>query len=327
MGPRLRASLGMTAVVTVVTLLGSACQEPPSDRAVPTGARVIATTPPGTYVEIETASDDLSRVVYEQGPYRDYYMLDSGGSFHLIDETTGTTTELPFRRSSGKTGVGLSGDGTTLVFSSPDPALQSGPVPMNCRNWHGFFQPLTPTYCAELYRYDLDTGEVEQLTGLDEPSRFHNVRPKLSADGSTVEFTISSLVPESSSIGARLDLASGALEEFPESSVVRWDRGDTVVEWTSYLSLLTSTDVATGAVTRLPAPEQSELVSSSGNGRYVVFTAGNGWHHLVDTVEATTRVIPGTWVDHTASNYLLTQNNVAPDGRGRVIVGPLALAP
>ncbi len=327
MGPGLRAALSMTVVVTVVTLLGTACQEPPSDAAVPTGGRIIATTPPGTYVEIETASDDLSRVVYEQGPYTDYYLLRSGGSFHLIDESTGTTTRLPFPRRGGQTGVSLSADGTTLVFSSPDPTLQSGPVPMNCRDWHGLFQPLTPTYCAELYRYDPDTGEVEQLTGLDEPSPFHNVNPRLSADGSSVEFTISSLVPESGSIRGRLDLATGLVEELPASSVVTWDRGDTVVEWTPDLSRLTSTDVATGAVTRLPTPEPSELVSSSGNGRYVVLTAGNGWHHLVDTVEATTRVIPGTWVDDTASNYLMAQNNVAPDGRGRVINGPLALAP
>ncbi len=327
MGQRRRASLGMTVAVTVVTLLGSACQEPPSDRAIPSGGRIIATTPAGTYIEIETASDDLSRVVYEQGQYGDYYTFDSGGSFHLIDEVTGTTTQLPFSRRSGKTSVGLSADGSTLVFSSPDPTLQSGPVPMNCRDSHGLFQPMTPAYCAELYRYDLDTGEVEQLTGLDEPSTRHHINPKLSADGSTAEITITSLVAEGSSRQGRLDLATGEIELLPSTSVITWDRGDTVVEWTYYAFRLTSTDVATGVVTRLPTPEPSELTSSSDNGRYVVLTAGNGWHHLVDTVDGTTRVIPGSWVDDTAQEYLLVQNNVAPDRRGRVIKGPLAVAP
>lgn len=283
---------------------------------------MIANTPPGTFVELETASGDLSRLVYEQGSYSEFYAENSGGSYRLYDEATGTTTQLPFPRRAYETGVSLSADGRTLVFASPDPSLQDGAVPLNCRDYNGFFQPMTPTYCAELYRYDIDTGAVEQLTGLDSPSMLHNSRPRVSADGSTVDFTISSLVPESGSSEARLDLTTGEVEELPNDSILEWDRGDTIVSWTSYLFRLAATDVASGEVTLLPTPMYATYESSAANGRYIVFT-GTGGHHLVDTVEATMRTIPGTWVDDTATDYVLVQNNVAPSGGGRVIVAPI----
>lgn len=317
-----RAGFGLLAVVAATCLIGVGCQTPPVGQAVPPGGRVIATTAPGSYIELETASGDLSRLVYEQGSYSQFFAENSGGSYQLYDEATGTTTQLPFPRRAYETGVSLSADGRTLVFASPDPSLQDGPVPLNCRDYNGFFQPMTPTYCTELYRYDIDTGAVQQMTGLDAPSNFHNSRPNVSADGSTVEFTISSLIPESGSALARLDLATGEIEELPYSHVLEWDRGDTIVSWTSYLFRLAATDVASGQVTLLPAPLNATYESSAANGRYIVFS-GTGGRHLVDTVEVTMRTIPGTWVDDTATSSLLVQNNVAPSGGGRVIVAPL----
>lgn len=317
-----RVRFGVLIAVAAASLLAVGCQTPPAAQSVPPGGRVIATTPPGTFVELETASGDLSQVVYEQGPYSQFYLANSGGSFVLSDESTGTRTTLPFPRSATKTGVSLAPDGRTMVFSSPDPSLQSGTVPRNCRDDNGFFQPLTPAYCAELYRYDIDTGAVQQLTGLDAPSTFHNIRPRVSADGSAVEFVVSSLVPESGSVEARLDLATGEVQELPDGHGLKWDRGDTVVRWTASLMRLTATDVATGQVTVLPTPLDALYESSAANGRYIVFSATGG-RFLVDTVDATMRSIPGTWVDDTATHYAVVQNNVAPSGGGRVIVAPL----
>lgn len=323
---RSRSSRGITmlAVVAAASLIGVACQIPPSPQTLPPGARVIATTPARSYVEVETASGDLSRVVYEQGPFSDFFLSNSGGAFYLVDEASGTTTQLPFPRRGSQTGVGLSGDGQTLVFASPDPSLQEGPVPMNCRTDNGLFQPLTPTYCTELYLYDIDTGDVQQLTGLDAPSMFHYIRPRVSADGSTVDFTISPLIRESGSTGARLDLATGEIQALAPDAPLEWDRGDSIVQWTNYDFRLTATDVSSGEVTVLPTPLYATYVSSAANGRYIVFLSDTGGHYLVDTEEATMRPIPGTWVDDTATDYVLAQNNVAPSGGGRVLVAPIA---
>lgn len=321
MGSRLRAGCGALAAVAA-SLVGVACQTPPAPQTLPAGGRVIVNTPPGTFVELETASGDLSRLVYEQGSYSEFFAENSGGSYRLYDDATGTTTALPFPRRAYETGVSLSADGRTLVFASPDPSLQEGPVALNCRDDNGLFQPMTPTYCAELYRYDIDTGAVQQLTGLDAPSMLHNTRPRVSADGSSVDFAISSLIPESGSSEARLDLATGEVVDLGTDSILEWDRGDTIVSWTSYLFRLAATDVASGEVTLLPTPLYATYESSAANGRYIVFSATGG-RFLVDTVEATMRTIPGTWVDDTATEYVLVQNNVAPSGGGRVIVAPI----
>jgi Tol biopolymer transport system component len=318
MGSRSRVVFGVLAIAAAVVAAG--CQTPPTDQSVPPGGRVISTSPAGTFLEIEAASGDLSRVVYEQYAYAS---SSNGGSFHLYDEATGTTTPLPFPRRSPQTGVSISADGETIVFSSPDPSLQDGPVPMNCRDYTGTFQPLTPTYCAELYLYDPDTGTVRQLTGVDTPSTLNNSQPRVSADGSTVEFRISSLVPESGAAAGRLDLATGEIEELPWTHELVWDRGDTVVRWLSYLFRLTVTDVASGEVTVLATEDPLTYESSAGNGRYLVFTEATGRRRLVDTVEGTTRPVLGVWVDDTATEYVTVQNRVAPSGGGRVIIAPL----
>ena len=93
MGSTFRSVFGVLATVVAASLVGVACQTPPASQTVPPGGRVIVTTPPGTYVELETASGDLARVVYKQGPWG-----QSTGSYQLYDDATGVTTQLPFSR-------------------------------------------------------------------------------------------------------------------------------------------------------------------------------------------------------------------------------------
>ncbi len=312
----------MGVLAAGLAVVATACPPPPTGQQVPPGGRVVATSAQGTSLKIEDASDDLSRIVYGRAAQTTYDYSQDGGAYYLYDDAAGSTTELPFAREHA-TSVGISGDGATVVFSSPDPALQVGPTAVNCRRWNGLFLPLVPVYCAELYRYDPATGAVEQLTGLSGSSLWHNVDPEVSDDGSIVEYSVTSLVPESGSTSARMDIASGVVESLAYTPCCRWDRGDTIVMWDPSYQRLRSTDVATGQVTELLSLDGAELASSAANGRYVVLRDRVGAHHLVDTDTGDVRLIPGSWVDDVAETFAVVQSNVAPSGTNRLILAPL----
>lgn len=326
-GSRRRRSAVLAAVALLAAVAVSCGPLPgsPKEQPLPPGATVLATSPPGTSLHVEAATGDLSRIVVGRGSSTQYDLMGSTGSYSLIDTASGATTPLPFTRLYGYTTVDVSGDGSTVVFSSPDPALQVGPVSANCFRVVGLFQPLVPMQCAELYRYDVATGQVDQLTGLSGSSTLHQVNPELSFDGSSVQFEVAALLPETGPSAARLDLVSGEVQEVPWEQCCRWERTDTTVVWDPSYMELTVTDVATGAQTVLPTPFPAEYVSSAGVGRFVVLDALSAPHRVIDTVDGTSRTVPGTgaWVDDTGSRYVTAQTNLAPRGDARVLIGPL----
>lgn len=326
-----RGAAALTAVVAVM-LVAAACgplppdatipPPPPTDQPVPPGGEVIATSPWGTSLGVEAATSDLEHVVYGQSPVLQYDRHYLSGKYFFHDGTSGTTTELPFARELPYAGVDVAEDGTRIVFASPDPDLQVGPVEQNCRRDNGLFQPLTPIHCSELYLYETGSGEIRQLTGLDGSSSLHNIAPELASDGATVEFVEGSLLGEAGRSAARIDLDTGVVEELPWEYCCSWDRGDTIVRAGS--GFVTSTDVATGVSRTLPAPSPALYLSAADNGRWIVVHDGRGGNHLVDTELETYRQIPGSWVDDAAANQLVVQQNVAPTGGARLIVAPLS---
>lgn len=306
----------------------TACYPPggePTNQSVPPGGRVIVQGRPGSVVFIVDATRDLSRVVYAQhditlgGPVN--------GAYWHYDDVTKAINKLPVRYDVYFTSISLSPDGRSVVFSSIDPTLQAGPTSVNCQRDNGFLQPLTPMYCAELYRYDLDTASLQQLTGLGGSSTLHQLDPEVSDDGLGVDFIRTTGIAPTGSTYHRLDLTTGAVEDLPPSNCCTWNRGSHVVAWDGYSRSVTSTDAVTGEVTNLTGEMATWVEDVIDDGRFVVLneyvsdTKLN--YHLLDTDSRTLRPVPSAWLSHDLSRYLLLQRNVLPSGDDRLVVAPL----
>jgi hypothetical protein len=281
---------------------------------------------------IEDTTADLSAVVYGQNYYSFPDAFAHGGRYWLYDDHAKTSTLLPVRQDERGwlTGVSIGPDGRWVVFASPDPTLQVGPVSRNCWRSDGFFLPMTAIYCAELYRYDLDTGELTQLTGLGGSSQEHHVEPEVSADGLTVRYLYGPLIPESGVDAQRLDLASGVVEEIADEFTLTWDRGTHDVVWDGRSGILRSIDHATGQSTNLFGAASDVYWArawSSDDGRFLVLTSGGpdvpDIFRLVDTDTGAVRAVVSPWLSDDATSFALVQRNVAPIGDDRLVLAPL----
>jgi Tol biopolymer transport system component len=312
----------------------TACFPPgsiPVEQSLPPGGRTIATGLPGAGMWIEDTDDDLSAVVYGQNYYTFPNQYPHGGRYWLYDDHAKASTLLPVREDplAGPSGVGVGPDGRWVVFASPDPDLQVGPVERNCVRFDGLFQPMPAIYCAELYRYDLASGELTQLTGLGGSSEFHHVDPDVSADGSSVQFMYGPAIPEAGMTERRLDLATGVVEDLPFAWCCTWQRGTDEVRWDEQTGVLTSTDLGTGEVTTLFGGGDAYwyLAWSSDDGRFVVLSSAaspsRDIFRLVDTDDGSVREVPSQWISQDGSHYALRQQNVAPTGDDRLVLGPV----
>ncbi len=326
--------LAVTAAMVGLVVLATACPPPgsiPVEQAVPPGGRIVAQGLPSANMWIESVNGDLSAVVYGQDYYTFPDQHSRNGRYWLYDDRTGTSTVLPVRRepAEGPSGVGVSPDGRWVVFASPDPALQVGPVAMNCRRWDGLFLPMPPIYCAELYRYDLVTQQLVQLTGLAGSSLSHHVAPKVLADGRTVEFEYGPAIPESGMSTKRLDLETGTIVDDPSGICCTWARDTYDVVWTEHTSTIKKVDRASGAVTTLFTDDEDRSWArlwSSDDGRFHVFSHGGpetpDIFRLIDAEEETVRVVLSQWFSQDGSTFALVQRNVAPTGDDRLVLAP-----
>lgn len=330
-----RRRTAVTAALVGLVVLATACPPPggfPVEQAVPPGGRIVVQGLPNANMAIESINGDLSAVVYLQDYYTFPDQWSTGGRFWLYDDRTGASTLLPVRyeRSEGPSGVSVSPDGRWVVFASPDPALQVGPTAMNCRRYDGFFQPMPPIYCAELYRYDLVTEELEQLTGLGGSSPYHHLSPTVLADGRTVEFEYGPGVPESGSWTKRLDLETGVIVDVPDEPCCTWVRDTYDVVWVEWTSTIRKVDRATGEVTTLFTDDERYWARmwSSDDGRYHVFSAGSPEtptvYRLIDAEEETVREVLSEWFSQDGSTFAVVQRNVAPTGDDRLVIAPTA---
>jgi hypothetical protein len=215
-----------------------------------------------------------------------------------------------------------------VILASPDPALQVGPLAKNCRRYDNLFSPLVPIYCAELYRYDLETEELVQLTGLDGSSGMHHLRPRVLPDGRTVEFDYSPAIPETGSVRLRLDLETGEVTNAPGGICCTWVRDGYDVVWTEYGSRITKVAHPSGEETVVfhdPARYWA-LMWSSDDGRFHVISAGSPdtatSYRLIDVELETVKTVKTEWFSQDGSKYALVQRNVAPNGDDRLIIAP-----
>jgi hypothetical protein len=273
-------------------------------------------------MQIEDATGDLSRVIVLQ-----HQWIGPGdpvnGRYSLYDDATGVTTLLPVKEGQSSA-VRLLPDARRIVFSSNDPDLQSGPVAKNCSQYNGILQPLTRTYCAELYLYDLVDGSLRQLTGIGGSSPLHNVPIGHSADGRTVDYTSSNRIPEGGgpTYFHRVDLETGESVDIDPPDCCSWLRGDRRIEWHRSSATLTSEDLATGEVTILSSGVGTDVARRTDDGRFVVLVDEAMRYDLIDIDTGTDRRVPGPWVSDDGARYLLTQL-IQPGNFPRLVVGPV----
>lgn len=325
-----RTRRAIAAVLGTIVVVASACYPPsqnPTNQVIPPGGRVVATGPLLTEMWIEDATDDLSRILYGQ---RDFvYDLRAPARFWVYDDVTGTTTRVPMGRAELGHGS-LSPDGRFVVFASNDRSLQVGPTAVNCVQLGAFFDPDVPYVCNELYLFDLDSGEVRQLTGLGGSSEVNHVGPTFTADGQAIEFhSYPQRVWAPSPTYHRLDLASGEVQDAtPTAPPTTWDRGSHVVTWDAATSTLTSQDKNTGAVETLwGEAEPYGLRSVIDGGRLIVLsywkTERLELFELIDTDTGRVRKVASPWISADGSKFAVVQLNVVPDATDRLILAPL----
>ncbi len=325
-----RTRTAMAAVLGTVVVLATACYPPsqnPTDQPIPPGGRVVATGPLLTEMWIEDATDDLSKVLYGQSDF--VYDLRNPQRLWVYDDDTGTTTRVPMGRAELGHGS-LSPDGRFVVFASNDRTLQVGPTAVNCMKLGAFFEPDLPYVCNELYLFDLDTGEVRQLTGLDGSSVVDHVGPTFTADGQAIEFhSYPQRVWSPTPTYHRLDLATGEVHDAtPTPTPSTWDRGNHVVTWDAAARTLTSQDKNTGAVETLWAePEPYTFHSAIAGGRLIVLsywkTERLELFELIDTETGRVRTVASPWISADGSKFALVQLNVLPDATDRLVLAPL----
>ena len=330
-GTMARTRTALAALVGTVVLVATACYPPsqnPTAQPIPPGGRVVATGPLLTEMWIEDATDDLSKIVYGQADF--VLSLDRlPHRFWVYDDETGTTTQVPVGRAEyGQ--ASLSPDGRSIVFASNDRTLQVGPTAVNCLKLGAFFDPDVPYVCNELYLFDLDSGEVRQLTGLDGSSEVNHTSPTFTADGQAIEFQS---VPQPQWAPTptyhRLDLATGEIEDStPLATPTTWDRGTHVVTWDSATQTLTSQDTVTGDVDTLwDGSEPYSFRRAIADGRFIVLsywkTDRLELFKLIDTDTGQVRSVSSPWISEDASKYAVVQLNVLPDATDRLIIAPL----
>lgn len=326
-----RTRTAMAAVLGTIVVLATACYPPsqnPTDQAIPPGGRVVATGPLLTEMWIEDATADLSKIVYGQSDF--VLSLDRlPRRFWVYDDESGTTTQVPVGRAEyGE--ASLSPDGRFVVFASNDRSLQVGPTAVNCVKLGYFFDPDVPYVCSELYLFDLETGEVRQLTGLDGSSVVNHVSPKFTADGQAIEFQrYPQRVWSPTPTYHRMDLATGDVQDAaPTPTPTSWNRGTHVVTWDAATMTLTSQDTATGEVATLwDEDEPFTFRDAIANGRYIVLsywkTERLELFRLIDTDTGRVRTVPTPWISADGSRFAVVQLNVMPDATDRLIIAPL----
>jgi hypothetical protein len=322
-------SVRAAVAVVVVVLAATACfpqgGASPTYPPLPAGGRVLVTGAVGFTMLIEDASPDLSRVVVAQLHYDNSAYHQSSGRFSLYDDATRTTTLLPVPPSYAPTTVRLLPDGHRIVFSSNDPALQSGPVSKNCTQYNGFFQPLTSTYCSEVYLYDLADGSIRQMTGLGGSSPLHNNLGAVSPDGTTVDYVSENPIPEGGgpTIHRRLDLVTGVSVDIdPPTGCCSWVRGNHRIVWSPAPSL-TSEDLDTGDVTTFDIGDALVFDSRTADGRFAVLENEAVRFHVIDTDTGADRLLPSRWISEDGSHYLVAQSYVLPENRPRLVLAPV----
>jgi hypothetical protein len=322
-------SVRAVVAAVVVVLAATACfpqgGASPTYPPLPAGGRILFTGGVGYSMSIEDASPDLSRSVVALVHYDPTSSTQSSGRFYLYDDATRTTTLLPVPPSYAPTTVRLVPDGHRILFSSNDPTLQSGPVAKNCVQYNGFFQPLTFTYCAEIYLYDLADGSIRQMTGLGGSSPLHNELGDVAPDGTTVDYISSNPIPEGGSEihYRRLDLVTGASVDIgPPGTCCSWVRGNHRIVWnpSGPTPSLTSEDLDTGEVTTLISDDAIVLVSRTDDGRFAVLENDVLRFHVIDTDTGADRLLTSRWISEDGSRYLVAQQNVLPENRPRLVV-------
>jgi hypothetical protein len=315
-------------VVAVAALVATACYPPsqtPSGQEIPPGGRVVATLPVMHHTLILDASEDVSSILYGtqaielggQPPYR----------YWVYDDDTGTRTDVPVSQGSA---VAISPDERRVLLSSSDPALQVGPVAPKCPRVLAW-QPTQILYCAELYLYDLDTGQTQQLTGLDGSSDKSHTGVDFSEDGTAVYFSRVSSGQYSIATFHRLDLATGLIEDAdpPVRDCCRWDRGTHEVVWDESTGTLTSEDKATAEVTTLFTDTELWFLDKAMRaGRYIILSVWVGQNEvfrMIDTDTGVVRDIASRWISEDMSRFAVLQQNVAPDGIDRLIIAPFQI--
>lgn len=315
----------VAAAFAAAMLVATACYPPsqtPYGQAVPPGGRVVATLPALHTTVIFDVSDDVSSILYGTAPFE---LGDPPPyRFWIYDDDTGTRTDVAIGNGNP---VAISPDERSVLFSSEDPALQVGPVAPNCplvRPW----QPTQIRYCAELYLYDLGSGQIRQLTGLDGSSDTYNTPTGFSEDGSAIDFSRSTGGWAPTYTNHRLDLATGLIDdvELPTRDCCRWDRGTHEIDWDEASWTLTSKDVATGDVTTLfTDTEIWSLDHVRSEGRYLVLSRWVGQTEVfkwVDTDTGVVRDVASRWISEDLSRFAVLQQNVAPDGIDRLVIAP-----
>jgi hypothetical protein len=143
----------------------------------------------------------------------------------------------------------------------------------------------------------------------------------VSPDATSVTFSVSRGVPESSDVRKVLDLATGVVTDAPPPSVPdRWSRGGADVFWQD--GGLFTEDLSTGTVTRISPAGQGALLDVSADGRYFVVEVPIGTYHLIDADDGSDTSVPVAHVDDDATRYAGVMYADAP-GADRLVVGPV----
>jgi hypothetical protein len=310
-----RGAIAGAVVALAVALTG--CQTgaaaPPPTVPLPAGATVADISASGGDLFFESEVGSPSVVLYDR-------LTGSGGQLWLYDDSTRTRVDLgiPF---TGTSQASASTDARVVVFSSPDPALQNGPLAKNCRFQTSPVAPFQPSYCSELYLLDRTDGTRRPLTGIAGSSLNSSTVPVVSPDGLSVTYW-SSNTPGPSPERFVMDIATGAISPAPaEPDPNSWDHGTYHVTWSSSDGLV-RTDTATGDVVQLSPGGSNTPWDRSADGRYVVMGSYSTTFQVIDVVDGSARTIPVPNIDDDATRYVGVLYVDSP-GIDRLITGDI----
>ena len=308
---------GFAAAVAGLVVALSACQPgtsaPPPTVPLPAGATVVDVSPPGGDLFLESEVGSPSIVLYDR-------LTGAGGNVWLYDDSTQTSVDLgiPFSSPASATA-----DGRIVVYSSTDPALQNGPVALNCKAQTSPAAPLLPSYCSELYLLDRTDGTTRPLTGITGSSTVSNVAPVVSPDGSTVTYWTTVGSWGAATVHLMMDVMTGAITPAPpEPNPHAWAYGQYQLEWTGADGLV-RTDTVSGDVEQLSPGGNNVPWDRSADGRYVVMGSYASGFVVLDVADRSERSIPVPFINDDATRYVgvLYVDSPAVD---RLIAGDLA---